>query len=450
MPIPILMPALSPTMTEGRLARWLKSEGDDVAAGDVVAEIETDKATMEVEAVDEGVLGRILVPAETDGVAVNTPIALILEEGEDPAALDAAPAPRQEPGPTAQEPETAEPEAMPAAKAVPAEAPTPQAGRGSRIFASPLARRMVAEAGLDLARIGGSGPNGRVIKRDVEAAITAGTAKPAAEAAPEPGAARQAAGEALGAPATPGKAAPAKPAPQLPETGRPYRDVPHTTMRKVIAERLTASKRDIPHYYLTIDCNVDALIELRDQLNSSSSTGEGAYKLSLNDFIIRAAATALRRHPACNSAWGDNALRLYEAVDISVAVATPNGLITPIVRDADRKGLAGISSEVRALAVKARDGKLAPEEYQGGGFTISNLGMYGIREFAAIINPPQTCLLAVGVAEPRPVVKDGALTIATIMTCTLSADHRAVDGAVGAEFLAALKKLLEQPLTMLL
>lgn len=336
------------------------------------------------------------------------------------------------------EPEAA-PEPAPAPK--PQTSPPPRPSAGGRIFASPLARRMAAEAGLVLIRVTGSGPNGRIIKRDVEAAIAAGTAKPAAEAPREAPAAR----DVPMAPPTP-----AKPAAPLPETDRPYRDVPHTTMRKVIAERLTASKRDIPHYYLTIDCNVDALIALRDELNGAAPAGEGAYKLSVNDFIIRGVAAALRRHPQCNSAWGDAALRLYETVDISVAVATPNGLITPIVRDADRKGLAAISAEVRALAAKARDGKLAPEDYQGGGFTISNLGMYGIREFAAIINPPQTCLLAVGVAEPRPVVKDGALAIATMMTCTLSADHRAVDGAMGAQFLAALKKLLERPLTMLL
>jgi pyruvate dehydrogenase E2 component (dihydrolipoamide acetyltransferase) len=439
MPIQILMPALSPTMTEGKLAKWLKREGDAVRAGDVLAEIETDKATMEVEAVDEGILGRILVAEGSERVAVNQPIALLLSEGEDAAALDASPiaAPPAAPPTAATAPAAA---AAPAPTVAappprPAAATTPSAASalapGNRRFSSPLARRMAAEGGLDLAAIRGSGPHGRIVKRDVEAALAAAAARPAA---PAPAA--------TAAPtATAAEPAAAKPA---------FRELPHSTTRKVIARRLSASKRDIPHYYLTIHCAIDALLALRDQLNGRAPAGEGGYRLSINDFVVRAVALAMRRHPECNAAWSDHALLLYEAVDVCVAVAAPNGLITPIVRNADHKGLATISNEVKVLAGKARDGKLSPEEYQGGGFTVSNLGMYGISEFAAIINPPQTCLLAVGAGEKRPVVEDGALAVATMMTCTLSADHRAVDGAKGAEFLATFKELLEEPLTMLL
>jgi pyruvate dehydrogenase E2 component (dihydrolipoamide acetyltransferase) len=429
MPIQILMPALSPTMTEGKLARWLKREGDAIAAGEVLAEIETDKATMEVEAVDEGILGRILVAEGTEGVAVNTPIALLLAEGEDASALDraAATAPALAPAPAPA------PAPVPAAAPLPAARPAPARPAGTRLFASPLARRLAAQAGLDLAQITGSGPHGRIVKADVEAAAPAPKAAPAMAAVPA----------AVAVPATRPVAAAA-----LPAAG--YTEVANSTMRKVIAQRLQASKRDIPHYYLTIHCAIDRLTELRETLNAKAPGGEGAYKLSVNDFVLRAVALALKRYPACNSSWTDDAIRLYDTVDVCVAVATPNGLITPVVRNADAKGLAALSAEVRQLAAKARDGKLMPEDYQGGGFTVSNLGMFGISEFAAIINPPQTCLLAVGAAEQRPVVKDGALAIATMMSCTLSADHRAVDGAKGAEFLAILKGLIEDPLTMLL
>ena len=438
MPINVLMPALSPTMTEGKLAKWMKAEGDTVSSGDVICEIETDKATMEVEAVEEGVLGRILIAEGTEGVAVNTPIALLLEEGEDAAALDAAAAVAPPPAATPLQPEPAPQTPPPAAPptpqpsapiTVPSPPPTPP---GGRVFASPLARRMAAQTGLDLAAIPGSGPHGRIVKTDVERAIAAGVAKPAAT-------------EVSPAPAT---AAPAAAPP--PAAAGAYTEVPNSTIRKVIGRRLSESKRDIPHYYLTINCDIDPLMDLRRTLNERSPEGEGAYKLSVNDFVVRAVALALKRFPAANSSWTDEAIRLYQTVDVCVAVATPNGLITPIVRDADAKGLAAISNEVKALAAKARDGKLMPEEYQGGGFTVSNLGMYGISEFAAIINPPQSCLLAVGAAEQRPVVKEGALAVATMMSCTLSADHRSVDGAVGAEFLAVLKSLIEDPLTMLL
>ena len=445
MPIQILMPALSPTMTEGNVASWLKSEGDEVAAGDILCEIETDKATMEVEATDEGTLGRIVVPAGTEGVAVNAVIGLILEEGEDASALDgvetaapaaaalaAAPAsPAAEPAPAA----SAVPTPQATAPAAPAPGgngatpPAPAREPGARIFASPLARRMAKQAGLALEAIAGTGPNGRIVKVDVEAAIAAAAAAPAAAvAAPAPVAA---------APA----AAPA-PAPAA------YQDAPASTMRKVIAQRLQEAKREVPHFYLTVDCAVDALLETRAQLNERSD----AYNLSVNDFVIRAAALALRKVPAANASWVNGALRQYESADISVAVAIEDGLVTPIVRNADGKGLAEISAEVRELAGRARAKPmgLAPEEYQGGTFSVSNLGMYGIKEFAAIINPPQSMILAVGTAEQRPVVKDGALAVATMMSCTLSVDHRVVDGALGAQFLQAFKGLIEDPLTMLL
>ena len=444
MPIEILMPALSPTMTEGNVASWLKSEGDEVAAGDILCEIETDKATMEVEATDEGTLGRIVVPAGTEGVAVNAVIGLILEEGEDASALEgaetaapavaapaAAPAePAAEPAPAASAapaPQATTPVA-PAPGGNGATPPAPAREPGARIFASPLARRMAKQAGLTLEAIAGTGPNGRIVKADVEAAIAAAAAAPAAAvAAPAPAA----------APAAASAHAPVA-----------YRDAPASTMRKVIAQRLQEAKREVPHFYLTVDCAVDALLETRAQLNERSD----AYNLSVNDFVIRAAALALRKVPAANASWVDGALRQYESADISVAVAIEDGLVTPIVRNADGKGLAEISAEVRELAGRARAKPmaLAPEEYQGGTFSVSNLGMYGIKEFAAIINPPQSMILAVGTAEQRPVVKDGALAVATMMSCTLSVDHRVVDGALGAQFLQAFKGLIEDPLTMLL
>ena len=444
MPIQILMPALSPTMTEGNVASWLKNEGDQVAAGDILCEIETDKATMEVEATDEGTLGRIVAPAGTEGVPVNAVIGLILEEGEDAAALgDAAAAAPAAAAPAAAAPEPAEP--APAASAAPAPSaaapapggngatpPAPQRDPGARIFASPLARRMAKQAGLALETIAGTGPNGRIVKVDVEAAIAAAAAAPAV-AAP------------AAVPAAP-VAAPAA-APAMPATAA-YQDAPASTMRKVIAQRLQEAKREVPHFYLTVECAVDALLETRAQLNERSDD----YTLSVNDFVIRAAALALRKVPAANASWVDGALRQYASADVSVAVAIEDGLVTPIVRNADGKGLAEISAEVKELAGRARAKPmgLAPEEYQGGTFSVSNLGMYGIKEFSAIINPPQSMILAVGIAEQRPVVKDGALAVATMMSCTLSVDHRVVDGALGARFLQAFKGLIEDPLTMLL
>jgi pyruvate dehydrogenase E2 component (dihydrolipoamide acetyltransferase) len=423
MPIEILMPALSPTMTEGKLAKWLKKSGDAIKSGDVIAEIETDKATMEMEAVDEGTLGQILVPEGTEKVAVNQPIAVLLLEGDakGAAAKPAAPAPAKAesaPAPKAATPQPASPPPAnaPAAKPV-AAAPAPKAS-GQRVFASPLAKRVAANAGIDLASVQGSGPHGRIIKADVDQAVSGGGARKAAPA--------------------PRAAAP------VPDFGQPYKEVPNSGMRKVIAQRLLEAKTTIPHFYLTIDCVIDEIVKVRKEL------AETGVKVSVNDFVVKACALALRKVPQANASWTDEAVRLYENVDISVAVATPEGLITPIVRHADKKGLAAISAEVKDLAARAKAKKLKLEEFQGGGFSISNLGMYGIKEFSAIVNPPQVCILAVGAGSERAVVKNGAIAIANVMTCTLSCDHRVVDGAVGAEFLQAFQALIENPIRMLL
>ena len=421
MTIQILMPALSPTMTEGKVAAWLKQEGDAIAPGDVIAEIETDKATMEVEAIDEGVLGKILIEAGTENVAVNTPIAIMLEEGESAADIDAAPAPAPAATPAPATTLAPAPAPVPAAPAA-----APVAPSGGRVFASPLARRMAEQAGVDLASISGSGPNGRIVKTDIEAAIAGGVRAPAAAAAPA---------------AIPAQA-PSADVPGMPS----YDATPNTTMRKVIARRLTESKQFAPHFYMTVDCEIDALLSTRKQLNGKLADG----KVSVNDLVIKAAAIALKQVPAANASWTETETRVYHSVDISVAVAIEGGLITPVIRGAQNKGLAEIASEMKDLATRARDGRLMPEEYQGGTFSISNLGMFGIKEFAAVINPPQGAILAVGAGEQRPVVKDGALAIATVMSCTLSVDHRVVDGAIGAQFMAAFKKLIEDPLTMLL
>ena len=432
MPIKILMPALSPTMTEGNLAKWLKNEGDTVKAGDVIAEIETDKATMEVEAVDEGTLGKILVPGGTEGVKVNEPIALLLEEGEDRSALDGG---TVTPVPKANG--EAKPSAVESSAAPAPQAPVaPPAELGERIAASPLARRMAAQAGIDLRQVKGSGPHGRIIKADIEAAAKGG-ARPApaaeARAAPAP------------APATAQPAAPA-PAPAAPPTAA-YDEIPLNNMRKVIARRLTEAKQTIPHFYLTIDCELDALLAMRAQLNAR----EGAdYKLSVNDFVIKAVALGMRKVPGVNAAWGGDKIYQFRDIDVSVAVAIDGGLITPIVRKADQKGLSTISNEMKDLAKRAKDGKLKPEEFQGGGFSISNLGMYGIKDFLAVINPPQACILAVGAGEKRPVVKGDEIKIATVMSVSLSTDHRVVDGALGAVFLQEFKRLVEDPLALLL
>lgn len=433
MAVQILMPALSPTMTEGKLAKWLKAEGDSVAAGDIIAEIETDKATMEFEAVDEGVLGKILVPEGTEGVAVNTPIGVLLEEGEDASALSAAPAPAPASPASAPAPAPSAP-----VSSVPAQAPSAPAG-GERLRSSPLARRLAQEAGIDLASLSGSGPRGRIIKADVEKA----------KASPRPAVAASAsAPAAVQKPAAPAPVAAVAAPKHQPLPDQPTTAHPNSSMRKVIAKRLLESKQSVPHFYLTIDCRLDALLALRAELNGRAGAD---YKLSVNDFIVKAVALALRKVPEANAMWTDEAILTFDNVDVSVAVATDGGLITPILRKADQKGLATLSNEMKDLAKKARDGKLKPEEFQGGGFTISNLGMFGIREFAAIINPPQSCILAVGAGEKRPVVnQDGALAVATMMTCTLSVDHRSVDGAVGARFLAAFKPLIEDPLQLML
>jgi pyruvate dehydrogenase E2 component (dihydrolipoamide acetyltransferase) len=439
MPTQILMPALSPTMTEGNLAKWLKKEGDEVRSGDVLAEIETDKATMEVEAVDDGRIGRILVPEGAQGIKVNEPIALLLGEGEDASALADMSLLRR-PGDGSSEATVSHPGPLPAGGE--REGPAPQAREGeglappaatggTRVFASPLARRMAQQAGLDLAALKGSGPQGRIIKADIEAALTSGRAAPAETPRPAPPSALPALSKERVA-ALAGNA--------------PYTERPLTPMRRVIARRLTESKQTVPHFYLTVDCEIDALLKIRAELNAKSEV----YKLSVNDFVIRAAALALRQVPAANASWSDEAILQWDTVDIAVAVALDDGLITPIVKRADQKGLAAIAAEMKDLAARARAGKLKLDEFQGGTFSISNLGMYGVRDFAAVINPPHGGILAVGAGEQRPVVKDGALAVAVVMSCTLSCDHRAVDGAVGAQFLAAFKKLVEDPLTMLL
>ncbi|WP_424812515.1 pyruvate dehydrogenase complex dihydrolipoamide acetyltransferase [Roseococcus sp. YIM B11640] len=429
----ILMPALSPTMTEGTLARWLKQEGDKVKSGDVIAEIETDKATMEVEAVDEGILGKILVQGGTEGVKVNAVIAVLVEPGEEVPAAGAAPAaakPAEKPAeaPKAEAPKAAAPAAAPAP--APAPAPAAHAASGDRVVASPLAKRMAQQAGLDLGKVAGSGPGGRIVKSDVEAAVKGGTAAPAAAA-----------------PAAAPAPRPAAPAQILGATTAH----PNSSMRKVIARRLSESKATIPHFYVAADIEIDALLELRAKLNARSpKDGPGAFKLSVNDLVIKAAAVALKRIPAVNAAWTDDAILRFNDVDISVAVSIPDGLITPIVRNADVKGLAAISNEMKDLGARAKAGKLKPEEFQGGGFSISNMGMYGVSFFSAIINPPQAGILAVGAGQQRAVVKNGQLAVATVMTCQLSVDHRVIDGALAAEWLQEFKAIVEEPLSLML
>ena len=482
MTIKILMPALSPTMTEGNLAKWHVKEGDEVNPGDVIAEIETDKATMEVESVDEGVVGKILVPEGTEAVQVNQTIGVLLEEGEDASAIgdaaeNAAPAPKAEepaadaaaPAAAASAPAGADVKASPLAKriaeqtgvdlwsvsgsgahgkivkadveaamsggarpsggtvAVSATGPLPAAvdGSGNRLFASPLARRMAAQADLDLAVVAGSGPDGRIVKSDIEAAIASGSAsKPAAAAEEAP-----------------------QVAPVAVAAGDTSEIVKLSTMRKVIAQRMVESKATVPHFYLTMDCELDELLKIRKSLNDAQED----VKISVNDFVIRACAMALMEVPAANVAYeNDGEMRQFHTADISVAVAIPGGLITPIVPSAENKGFKQISADMKDLATRARDGKLMPEEYQGGSFSVSNLGMFGVKQFDAVINPPQACILAVGAGEQRPVVKNGEIVPATVMSCTLSVDHRVVDGAIGAELLAAIKRYVENPALMLL
>jgi len=425
MPISILMPALSPTMTEGNLIKWLKNEGDTIKAGEVIAEIETDKATMEVEAVDEGTLARIMIAAGTEQVAVNTIIAILLEEGEDPSALSSVgPSEESVKKSNGEKSKDLPKEALTASKAAPtspniatlpvkdlASSQRQANNAGTRVFASPLARRLAEHTNIDLQTISGTGPHGRIVKFDVENA----------------------------------KKMPSSPS-SLSYGDAEYFDIPLNNVRKITAKRLTESKQQIPHFYLTVDCTLDPLLSLRSELNARMDSE----KLSVNDFIIRAVALSLIKVPEANVSWQETSLRQYQSADVSVAVAIEGGLVTPIIRSAQHKNLRQLSQEMKILAEKARSGKLAPEEFQGGTFTISNLGMYGIKNFGAIINPPQACILAVGMGEPRPIVRDGQVQIATQMSCTLSVDHRAVDGAVGSTFLQAFKEFIEDPLRLLI
>jgi pyruvate dehydrogenase E2 component (dihydrolipoamide acetyltransferase) len=454
MPINILMPALSPTMEKGNLAKWLKKEGDKVKSGDIIAEIETDKATMEVEAVDEGTIAKIVVPEGTADVPVNQVIAVLAGEGEDVKAAAAgagqaapkmqasAPPPSQSAAPKAEAPKPAQAPAQapaPAQAAAPKPQPSTQSSSsGGRVFASPLAKRLAKEAGIDLSRIQGSGPHGRVIARDVEGAksgkgLKAAAGAPAAAAAPT--------------------IAPSMSDQQIRalfEDGS-YEVVPHDGMRRTIAQRLTQSMQTIPHFYLTMDCNIGKLMEAREEINNAApknKEGKPAYKLSVNDFVIKALGLALQRVPDANVSWTETGMLKHKHSDVGVAVAMPGGLITPIIRRAESKSLSTISNEMKDLAARARGRKLKPQEYLGGTTSVSNLGMYGIKHFTAVINPPQSTILAVGAGEERAIVKNGKLEAAHVMSVTLSCDHRAVDGALGAELIVAFKTLIENPVMM--
>jgi pyruvate dehydrogenase E2 component (dihydrolipoamide acetyltransferase) len=448
MPINILMPALSPTMEKGNLAKWLKKEGDKVKSGDVIAEIETDKATMEVEAVDEGTIAKILVPEGTQDVAVNDVIAVLAGDGEDvkAAGAGAASAPpkaapaAQAPAPAKPAPAAAAPApkaAAPAAPAPQAPAQAPQTNGHARTFSSPLARRLAKEAGIELARINGSGPHGRVIARDVEEAKSGkGLKAPAAAPAGAPALAPSMSDKQILALFEPGS----------------YEVIPHDGMRRTIAQRLTASVQTVPHFYLTMDCDIGKLLAAREEINAAAPKDKEKkplYKLSVNDFVIKAMAIALQRIPNTNVSWTDGGMLKHKHSDIGVAVAMPGGLITPIIRKAETKSLSTISAEMKDFAARARARKLKPEEYQGGTTAVSNLGMYGIKDFTAVINPPHATILAVGTSEERAVVRDGKIEAAHIMSVTLSCDHRAVDGALGAELIGAFKMLIENPVMMM-
>ncbi|MBD8890748.1 pyruvate dehydrogenase complex dihydrolipoamide acetyltransferase [Roseibium litorale] len=454
MPINITMPALSPTMEEGNLAKWLVKEGDTVSAGDVIAEIETDKATMEVEAVDEGTVGKIVVPAGTAGVKVNELIAILLAEGEDASAIGSAPAAAPAaaaPASVARPPHSTDGPGTPTPEPTPTPTPTPSpttlvGADGGRIFSSPLARRLAQLNGLDLKALTGSGPHGRIVKKDVEAAVASGTGKAA------PAAAAEAPKAAAAAPAAAMPTGPSKDQVlKLFEEGS-YELVPHDGMRKTIAKRLQESKQTIPHFYVSVDCELDALLALRVQLNDAApkdKDGKPAYKLSVNDMTIKALALALRDVPDANVSWTDDAMVKHKHADVGVAVSIPGGLITPIIRKAEEKALSVISNEMKDMGKRAKERKLKPEEYQGGTTAVSNMGMMGVKNFAAVVNPPHATILAVGAGEKRPVVKNDALAVATVMTVTLSTDHRCVDGALGAELLAAFKGYIENPMSML-
>ncbi|MCC8417663.1 MAG: pyruvate dehydrogenase complex dihydrolipoamide acetyltransferase [Rickettsia endosymbiont of Bryobia graminum] len=414
MPIKILMPALSPTMTEGNVAKWLKKEGDKIAPGDVIAEIETDKATMEVESVDEGIIAKIIIPAGTENVAVNLLIAVLLEEGEDASILDDFIA-KNSTAPTCSEEKKQLPKDD-STKLIIKETiiEQPATTSSARIFASPLAKRLASLNNINLSHIQGSGPHGRIVKQDV-----------------------------LSAPINNSRAV------GINRNSKEYRLVANNNIRKIIAKRLLESKQTIPHFYLSIECNMDKLLEIREDINKMLVEEARQVKISVNDFIILAVAKALKQVPEANASWSEDAIRYYNNVDVSVAVAIDGGLITPIVKNADQKDIIKLSLELQNLIKKARDNKLTPEEFQGGSFSVSNLGMYNIKNFSAIINPPQSCILAVGASSKRPVVQNDQINIATIMDITLSSDHRVVDGAVGAKFLAAFKKFIESPASML-
>ncbi len=420
MTIKVLMPALSPTMTEGNLAKWHKKEGDTVKAGEVIAEIETDKATMEVEAVDEGKLGKILIPAGTQAVKVNEPIAILLEEGENDNDLKKA----MSGGASAPAPQAM---SSTSSHAAPISAqPAAMIAKGDRVFATPLAKRIAKDKGIDLKNVKGSGPHGRIVRDDVQGAKVGATPALATSVAPV------LSGEE-----------------KVNAFGQVYVEIPNNNIKKITAKRLLESKTTVPHFYLSIDCRIDDLLKVRETLNKAAGK-DAAYKLSVNDFVVKACAMALKAYPAANVSWSEEAVLQFKHADISVAVATPNGLMTPIVKQAEGKGLAAISGEIKDLAKRARDGKLKPEEFQGGTFTVSNLGMFGISNFQAIINPPQSCILAVGAGEERVYAENGQIKTGMFMSCTLSTDHRTVDGAVGAEFLQYVKRYIENPATMLL
>ena len=468
MPTPILMPALSPTMEQGKLLKWLKKEGDKVASGDAIAEIETDKATMEVEAVDEGTIGKIMIPEGTEGVAVNTPIAVLLSEGEDVSAISEVSIPSPQPSPSQArqgEPATSErshPQADAKGRgssgaAVAAPFPLPR-GEGSvvhnnvnghsRIFVSPLARRLAAQAGIDLSRLRGSGPHGRIVKHDVDEAVRSGTAAPAPQAAAVAAPAPQNGGALVPSRVFPA-AMPDDQILALYEKGS-YEIRPLDNMRKTIAARLTMAAATIPHFRLTVDCEIDTLLDARQRLNARSpKEGTNAYKLSVNDFLIKAMGLALQLVPNANATFTERGILLHKSSDVGVAVAIEGGLFTPVIKGVERKTLAQISNEMKGLAERARRRRLAPHEYQGGTTAISNLGMFGIDHFDAVINPPHATILAVGRGEQRPIVKNGQIAVATMMGCTLSCDHRVVDGALGAQLLAAFKGFVEEPVTML-
>ncbi|HEX8165701.1 MAG TPA: pyruvate dehydrogenase complex dihydrolipoamide acetyltransferase [Beijerinckiaceae bacterium] len=473
MPINILMPALSPTMEKGNLAKWLKKEGDTVKSGDVIAEIETDKATMEVEAVDEGVLAKIVVPEGTADVPVNQLIGLIAGEGEDPKSVTAggggaapakaeAPAPQGQAAPaaaaqgggsgaSAQKADTRVDQA-PKGPAQPAAQAAPKAngaGRGGRVFASPLAKRIAKEAGIEISMIQGSGPHGRIVEKDVRAAVAGGGARPAATAAAAPAQAPSAAAK----PPAPAPAAPSDAQVKALFEPGSYEEIPHDNMRRTIARRLTEARQTIPQFYLTMECQIDALLALREQVNKASpkdKDGKPAWKVSVNDMAIKALAMALMRVPDANVTWTEGAMLRHKHADVGVAVALPgNGLITPIIRAAETKTLSAIANQMKDFAARAKNRKLKPEEYQGGTTAVSNLGMFGIKEFTAVINPPHSTILAVGTGEKRAVVRGADIAVATVMSVTLSCDHRAVDGALGAQLIAAFKELVENPMGML-